>query len=110
MLLNKKLENIENIDFKFIWHFTNHRVHWDIINEPRSEYNTANNIVTHTDLIKHNILRDYKGNKDFITFALDRLKNKDKWCGSIGSCCILNKKSLIKINNKVNFINKIYRL
>ena len=57
MLLNKKLENIDNIDnIKFIWHFTNHRIHWDIIKEPRSEYNTANNIVTHTNLINHNIL------------------------------------------------------
>ena len=106
MLLNKKLENIENIDFKFIWHFTNHRIHWDIIKEPRSEYNTANNIVTHTNLINHNILSDYGDNKEFITFALDRLKNKDKWVGCFGSLCIINKKNLIKLNNKIHFIEK----
>ncbi len=106
MLLNKRLENIDNIDIKFIWHFTNHRVHWDVIKEPNTEFNIENNIKTHTDLVRYCILRDYGDNKDFSAFALDRLINKDKWCGSIGSCCILDKESLIKMNDKVKFVDK----
>ena len=62
-----ELIDLELIDFKFIWHFTNHRIHWDIPQEPQTEYNILNSIVTHTDLIKHNILRDYSDNSNFIT-------------------------------------------
>ena len=104
MLLNKKLEDIENIDFKFIWHFTNHRVHWDIIKEPKTEYNIKNNILSHTDLIRHNVLRDYSHNEEFKNFCIDKLNKKNEWVGCFGSLCIINKGILRKLNNKVNFI------
>jgi len=106
MLLNKKLENIENIDFKFIWHFTNHRVHWDIPQEPKTEYNIKNSIITHTDLIKHNILRDYKDNKEFQNFCINKLNKKNEWVGCFGSLCVLNKKTLKELNSKVNFTER----
>ena len=109
MLLNKALENIDDIDLKFIWHFTNHRIHWDVIEEPKTEYNLKNNIITHTDLIRHNILRDYCDNKEFQEFAIDKLKNKHEWCGSIGSCCIIDKQTLDMLNNKVKFIGKFIK-
>ena len=104
MILNKKLDNIDNIGFKFIWHFTNHRVHWDIIKEPRTEYNIKNNIISHTDLIKHNILRDYTYNKDFQKFCIDKLNKKNEWVGCFGNLCIINKEYLEKLNNNINFI------
>ena len=106
MILNKKLEGIDEINLQFIWHFTNHRVHWDIIKEPKTEYNVNNNINSHTDLIIHNLLRDYKDNKEFQNYAVNRLINKNEWCGCFGSLCIINKKSLIFLNNKINFIDR----
>lgn len=109
MILNKKLENMDKIDLKFIWHFTNHRVHWDIIKEPKTEYNTKNNIVSHSDLIRHNILRDYKDNKDFQKYAINKLNNKNEWCGSFGSCCIIDKITLNNLNNNVKFIDKFVK-
>ena len=105
MLLNKKLKNINEINLQFIWHFTNHRVHWDIIKEPKTEYNIKNNIISHTDLIKHNVLRDYKDNEDFQKYVLNKLKNKNEWCGCFGSLCIIDKKTLKILNNNVNFVN-----
>ena len=104
-MLQKKIPDIELEDFKFVMHFTNHRVHWDIILEPRTEYNIKNNIKTHTDLIRHIILRDYTHNKNFQKFALDKLINKHQWVGSNGALSIIDKKTLMYIEEKVNFID-----
>ena len=109
MILNKKLENIDKINLKFIWHFTNHRVNWDLIKEPKTEYNTNNNIITHTDLIKHNVLRDYTDNKDLQKYIINKLKNKDEWCGCFGSLCIIDKKTLNNLNDNINFVNKFIK-
>lgn len=109
MILNKRLDNIENIDLKFIWHFTNHNVHWDIIKEPMSEYNKKNNIVTHNDLIKHIISRDYKKCKEFQRFCLEKLKKKSEWVGCFGSLCILSKYVLKELNKDINFIDKFIK-
>lgn len=106
MILNKKLENIDKINLQFIWHFKNHRLHWDIIKEPNTEYNIINNIITHTNLIKHNILRDYNDNCEFQKYAIHKLTNKNEWCGCFGSLCIIDKKSLYILNKNVNFIDK----
>lgn len=107
MLLNKKLEGIDEIlDIKFIWHFTNHRVHWNIIKEPITQFNKNNNIISHTDLIRYHILTNYNDNKDFQKFALNKLQKMNEWCGSIGSCCIITKSALTYMNNYVNFIDK----
>ena len=66
MILNKKLEGIDEINLKFIWHFTNHRVHWDIIKEPNTEYNVNNNINSHKLRLmradEKNINKVYKDN------------------------------------------------
>ena len=107
MLLNKKLDNIDEInDIKFIWHFTNHRVHWDKIREPISEYNRKNKIITHTDLIKHCLIKDYSDNQDFVNFSLNGLKNKHLWVGSFGSLCIITKNYLKILNKDINFVEK----
>lgn len=103
MILLEKLENVEMItNIKFLWHFTNHRIHWDNIIEERTEYNIKNNIVTHTDLLKHHIMRDY--DTEFQLFAIDYLNNKDKWCGCMGFCCITNKKTILHMNSIVPFV------
>lgn len=106
MILNKKLEGVDEVNLQFLWHFTNHRVHWDIIKEPKTEYNLNNNINVHTDLIRHNILKYYKNNDEFQKYAINKLENKDNWCGCFGSLCIIDKKSLRILNYNVNFIDK----
>lgn len=107
MILYKQLDNIESIEnIKFLWCFTNHRVHWDQIVEERTEYNVSNNIITHTDLIKHYIEKDYVMNKEFQEFAFDLLINKNKWCGCMGLCCITNKSTITKMDYFLPFIDK----
>ena len=109
MILNKKLENIDETQFKFIWHFTNHRVHWDTVKEPRTEYNIKNNIISHTDLVKHNILRDYNDNKEFQNFCMEKLYKKNEWVGCFGNLCVLDKKTLNILDNKVKFIERFMK-
>lgn len=106
MILNKKLENIDKTHFKFIWHFTNHRVHWDLIQEPKTQYNTNNNIITHSNLIEHNVLRDYTDNKNLQKYIINKLKTKQEWCGCFGSLCIIDKKTLNILNDDINFVDK----
>ena len=106
MLLNEKLIDIEGIvDIKFLWHFTNHIVHWDSIVEEQHEYNTTNNIVSHTDLLRHHIIRDYSLNQNFTSFALNLLVEKKKWCGCMGFCCITNKKYITRMNQILPFVD-----
>jgi hypothetical protein len=106
MLLNKKLENIDEINsVMFLWHFTNHRVHWNNIREPTSQYNIDNNIITHTDLIAHHVLTYYNAHPSFQIFALKSLLRMDKWCGCFGPTCIIDKETLLKLNKEVNLID-----
>ncbi len=107
MFLNLKLCNIEYIkDIKFLWHFTNHRLDWDNIIEPGTEYNINNNITTHTDLIKNCIKKDYSNDINFYNYAINALNNKNIWVGCFGNCCIVTKDFIYKLNEKTNFVNK----
>lgn len=106
MLINSYLDNIEKInDIQFLWHFTNHITDWDIINEPITQYNTEHNIITHTDLLKNHLVKNYYKNEIFQKYALNCLIDKTTWCGCFGNCCIINKQFLIKMNNEVNFVD-----
>ena len=107
MILNKMLDNVENINsIKFLWHFTNHRVHWNAIEEPITQFNIDNHIINHTDLIEYHLKNNYNYNKEFQNYAIDLLLNKkDNWCGCFGNCCITTKIFITEMNNKVNFIN-----
>lgn len=106
MFINCNLENYEKIDrIKFLWHFTNHIVHWDIIQEPRTEYNILNNINSHTDLIRHNLNKYYHKNTDFLNWALQALDNKQSWCGCFGNCCLITKNTVELLNNNTDFAN-----
>lgn len=107
MILNKPIPIIiPTPTIRFIWHFTNHRVHWDVIKEPITDYNTEHNIVTHSDLIRHNLSRDYNQVPGFVEFALHQMNNKHEWVGAFGSCVILSKNTLQQMNAIVPFVNK----
>lgn len=107
MILNKKLVGIDSVnDIQFLWHFTNHRLQWDKIKEPTTTYNINHKIHTHTDLIKHALTNDFRmANPDFYSFAMSSLKDKSKWCGCFGCCCIITKSALKKLNDLVPFID-----
>lgn len=107
MFINLNLDKLEKVDkLQFLWHFTNHRLHWDNIYEPSTEYNIINKIRTHTDLIKHHLYKNYSNDKDFLEWALKSLINKDNWVGCFGNCCLITKKTVDFLNSKTDFINK----
>lgn len=107
MFLNKKLNNIEEIkDIEFIWHFTNHRIDWDKIIEPETEFNIKNNIITHTDLIRYYLTKNYFHDESFLKYSLDALDNKNIWCGCFGNCSIVTKQFIQYLNIKSNFAEK----
>jgi hypothetical protein len=54
----------------------------------------------------HNLLRDYNDNNKFQNYAVNKLKNKNEWCGCFGSLCIIDKKTLKFLNNNISFIDK----
>jgi hypothetical protein len=103
MILNKPLQNIETIeDIKFLWHFTNHRIHWDTILEPITEYTLIHNITSHTNFIKHCLYRDYTDH-GFIQYAVNALSHKDTWCGCFGLCCIVTQEFIKKLDSFCRF-------
>lgn len=107
MFLNRKFDNIESIEsIKFLWHFTNHRIDWDKILEPQTDFNIKNKIITHTDLIRYNLIKNYNEDVNFLKYALECLKNKNIWVGCFGNCCIITKKCLEKLNENTNFVEK----
>lgn len=107
-ILEKKIQDIPNINEppKFLWHFTNHRLDWDIIEEPQTDFNVKNNIYTHTDLVMYTLLRNYNDYPEFLAFALYGMRNKDAWCGCFGNLCLISRDTLIWMNSKVPFIDK----
>jgi hypothetical protein len=104
VILKRSFDNISDIDdIKFIWHFTNHRIHWDNIFEEKTPYNINNHIITHSDLINHYLAKYFNLYPDFVNYALYMMNNKDKWVGCMGYKCIINKKCLINMNDIINF-------
>lgn len=107
MLLEEKLDDIDSINgVKFLWHFTNHRVDWDKIYEPQTEFNQEKKIQTHTDLIRYHLLEEYTDFPEFLAFALNGLENKNTWCGCLGNVCVIDRNTLLWMDSQVSFIDK----
>lgn len=108
MFLNKKIKDISYVkDVQFLWHFTNHRIHWDHIYVTPSQFNIENNIINHTDLIEYYLKTYYIKDKGFLEYALSALKNKNTWCGCFGICSIITKNTIKYMDDKCSLI-KIY--
>jgi len=92
-------------DVKYLWHFTNHRVHWDQIKEPSGEFNKTHNINTHNDLVKYCINR-YVTDSKIRDYCLELLNNKTKWSGCFGCLTIINHNFIKKMDTltKINDI------
>ncbi len=107
MFLNRMIDNVDVIEsIKFLWHFTNHRIDWDKIHEPQTDFNIKNSIKTHTDLIRYHLINNYYEDADFLKYALEYLQNKNKWVGCFGNCCIITKTCVEILNKNTNFIEK----
>lgn len=109
MNLEAPLENVEDIEtIKHLWYFTNHRLHWSHIKEPQTEYNIANNIKVHDDMMIHCINRDVK-NIPFKQWLLDIYPKKELWSGSIGCQSIISKDFVNHLNDRTGIVDIMYR-
>jgi hypothetical protein len=105
MTLENPLDGVNDIDQVIpIWYFTNHRHHWSIIPEPETEYNLANGIEFHDDLmidcIKKMILKE-----DFRDWAIGIYHQKEKWSGNIGCQSIIDRDFLSELDEKTGIID-----
>lgn len=104
------LDSIDNV--KFLWYFTNHRLDWNTILEPQTEYNIQNHIITHNDLLRNCIMKNFTDDPEFQTFAINMINNPNKWCGCFGCCCIITKDAIARLKKytdvfiKYNYNNR----
>lgn len=104
MELREKFVNIDNIkDIKYLWHCTNHRIEWEMVHEPTSEYNTENNIITHNDLLEH-CFDKYIFDRDFLEYCKYMNKNKNKWVVCLGTCSLITPSFLDEMDRKTGII------
>lgn len=104
MYVVNKFENINVDTIEYIWHFTNHRIHWSGILEPETDFNKNNGIKTHDDLIKYciNNLIEVDDFKQYCNSIYDK---KSMWSGCFGCCCIINYDFLCELDKKTKIIN-----
>lgn len=106
MLLNKKIEEWNQEEcIKFLWHATNHIIQWDTIEEPKCEYNTAHNIISHSDLILHLIKKNFSSNFDFIMFSKMMMENKHLWVLCVGVSVLITKTYLKHLEQEYDIVN-----
>lgn len=97
--------DIDDIDIKFIWYFSNHRTDWDVIPH-RPLGPTDKHIKTHTEFLQFILDNNYQENHKFYKYASSKLYSKNDWVGCFGSCCIITKDILKEMNKKVPFVDK----
>jgi hypothetical protein len=98
MRILKKIDPTVVETVKYLWHFTNHRVHWSSIEEPQTEYNITHGIRTHDDLILHYI-RTYNTCPGFIQYCNNIYSNKDRWVGCFGFMTIMRHSFLCLLDD-----------
>lgn len=96
-----ELENTTALEY--LWHFTNHRVHWHIIDEPQTEYNRLHNIKTHDDLIEH-CIETLITKPEYQKYCREIYRKKELWSGCFGCLCILDYDMLCKLDEKCGII------
>ena len=94
---------------KYLWHSTNHRIHWSSIKEPETEFNIKNNIKTHDDLILYfvkNVIKD----DYFRQYCLNTYMHKDMWVVCFGPCVIIRTSFLDILDSKTGLIDLMFAL
>lgn len=103
MVLLKKLP-IDDVDFKFMWYFSNHIKDWDrISHKPIGQDDRL--VKNHTQFLQFLLDKDYVDYKEFYDYASRKLYNKREWVGCFGSCCIITKEILRKMEEVVPFVD-----
>lgn len=110
MTLENPLDGVNDIDqVSPIWYFTNHRHHWSIIPEPETEYNLANGIKFHDDLMM-DCIRKMILKEDFREWAIEIYHSKEKWSGNIGCQSIIDRDFLSHLDEKTGIIDLMTRM
>jgi molybdopterin/thiamine biosynthesis adenylyltransferase len=106
MFLNQPLPltDLEKTEVMFLWHFTNHRVHWSSIKEPITDYNKAHNIFTHDDLIL-DAIHSYSTKSEFVKYCDMVYHQKHLWVGAFGFCSIIQTNFLEKLESVTDILN-----
>lgn len=104
MKIKNSMDASKISDIKYIWHFTNHRVHWSTINEPETTENKINNIITHDDLNMYIINNLIKKN-DFKDYCKKIYFHKNEWCGCFGTCSIITYDFVNILDDKTDIID-----
>lgn len=108
MLLNKKLENVNQInDIQFLLHMTNHRKHYDIdiFSELNQQVYNENNIKSMSDLILY-IVKNNFTDQNFINYVIEAEMNKDLYVANFGLCYIVSKQFFKEFSNKFKKYNQ----
>ncbi len=103
MRLTSRIEWSGLSGLQYLWHFTNHRVHWHTIEEPQNEFNVANRIKTHDDLVEY-CLQNLIQKPDFQKYALDIYRQKERWSGCFGCLCFIDLDTLDILEDKTGIL------
>jgi hypothetical protein len=97
MLLRRKmiLTSVFDRGIQFIKHFDDHIVHWSKIKEPQNEFNVANGIKSHDDLVMHFLPTDAMKNC---------YRNKRGWVGCYGIMSIISSSTMKRLVEHANFL------
>lgn len=101
-----RIENIENIDIQFIWHFNIHRYAWNIFKEEQTQYNIENKIITHDDKII-DFVKKSDLNDTFKDWFNKNYFIKNSWTGCFGIMSIISHTFLCLIQKKTNMLSTL---
>ena len=105
MIIKEEFQDTDLIkDVKYLWHFTNHRVHWSEIKEPENEFNQDNNIIVHDDLLRYCFKHLIK-NQVFQTYCESIYEPKTNWSGCFGCLTIMSKSFCEKLDEQTGIID-----
>jgi|LakMenEpi03Aug12_release.lakeMendotaPanAssembly.Ray.scaffolds.fasta_scaffold158303_2 hypothetical protein len=109
MKLTSKVDISKSSGLDYLWHFTNHRVHWHIIEEPQTEFNVQQNIRTHDDLVEF-CVRTMINKKDFQEYCNTIYRKKELWSGCFGCLCVIDYNTLCELDEKTGIINLMMQM
>ena len=84
---------------EYLWHFNNHRVHWNIIKEPENDYG----VITHEDLIIYCINKFIK-KESVKNYCLQLYYQKEKYSCCFGTLMIMPYQVLKEFDEKTGII------
>ena len=109
MSIVSPLDISKTSDLDYLWHFTNHRVHWHIIPEPNTEFNKRNSIVTHDNLVEY-CINHFIQKDGFKQYCIETYPKKNNWSGCFGCLCIIEYTMLCTLDTKCSIIETMMQM